>query len=681
MDRSAADILWILISAGLVLLMQAGFLAIESGLTRSKNSINVAIKNITDFGVAAIFFWVAGFALMFGTSVAGLFGSDHFFLSWSPSDMWTPAFFVFQLAFAGTSATIVSGAVAERFRFQAYIITTALISCVIYPLAGHWAWGSAYGPATPGWLESLGFVDFAGSTIVHSVGGWVSLAALLVTGPRSGRFVEGQPPRIINGSNLPMAMLGGIILWVGWVGFNGGSTLALDMRIAGIIANTVLALGAGLVTSLLLTWLRLGFAEATAPLNGSLAGLVAVTAGAHALSPVSALFVGAVAGLLVMPTISLLERLRIDDAVGAVPVHLISGIWGTLAVGLFGDAAALGTGLGRLEQIAVQLTGIVAIGIWAFGFSYLLLKGIDRFFPLRVTLEDEKAGLNISEHRASTDLVDLLVVMEQQKHSGDLSSDVPVEPFTEVGQIAEMYNSVLHRVRSTLQENEEARLEIGKAYEKAQEEHKRAESLLLNILPPTIAEQLKSRSGIIANSFSSATVLFADIVGFTQLASKYSPEVLVRMLNRIFSAFDATLDRLGLEKIKTIGDSYMAVAGLPNERPDHAAVVVEFALRIQEIMKKFRFRDDSIIEMRVGISSGPVVAGIIGTKRFIYDLWGETVNLASRMESAGLPGEVQISEETARLLENRFAIEERGLLDLKGIGERRAFLVRGRREG
>ena len=363
---SSLDSLLVIVSAALVLFMQAGFLCLESGLTRSKNSINVAIKNITDFGLATLTFWLLGFGFMFGPTLMGFLGAGLFapeFLD--DTDGGSPGFFIFQLAFCGTAATIVSGAVAERLKFQGYLIITALVSLVIYPVLGHWAWHGLFAANSQGWLESMGFVDFAGSTVVHSVGGWVALAALLVIGPRAGRFVDGKVQQI-NPGNLPMAMLGGIILWFGWIGFNGGSSMAMNASVAPIIMKTLLAAGAGLIVSLIVGWLFHRYPEATAPLNGSLAGLVSITASCHAVTAGEAVLIGGIGGALVRPAEMLLERFQIDDAVGAIPVHLVAGIWGTLAVALFGDASILGTGLGLLDQAQIQVLGLLSIGLTAF---------------------------------------------------------------------------------------------------------------------------------------------------------------------------------------------------------------------------------------------------------------------------------------------------------------------------
>ncbi|MBK1618278.1 ammonia permease [Lamprobacter modestohalophilus] len=444
MDEIARiDILWVLLSSVLVLLMQGGFLCLESGLTRSKNAINVALKNASDFLIATLVWYLVGFGLMFGDSGHGWIGSDRFVPDLSASDPWDATFFIFQLMFCATAATIVSGAVAERMRFRGYHLVTLITVALIYPLFGHWAWGGALGGES-GWLATLGFVDFAGSTVVHSVGGWIALAAVLVIGPRAGRFGEGEP-LLIPGSNLPLAMLGVLFFLVGWVGFNGGSTLALDTAVPGIIVNTLMSAAAGGVAAYLLTrWLAFpGLDRVAVPMNGVIAGLVAITAGCHVVATWEAILIGALAGLLVVFATELLARMQIDDAIGAIPVHLVAGIWGTLAVALFGAPALIGTGLSMTEQLAVQAFGIVIAGAWAFLVSYLLLRLINAVFRLRVTAADEEVGLNVAEHGAKTELVDLMTALKRQERSTDLSLRVPVEPFTEVGQIASQHNRLM----------------------------------------------------------------------------------------------------------------------------------------------------------------------------------------------------------------------------------------------
>ncbi|MCB0167239.1 MAG: ammonium transporter [Anaerolineae bacterium] len=453
MNQSLLDTAWVLLCSGLVFLMQAGFTCLESGLTRSKNSINVAIKNLIDIGLSVLLFWAFGYGLMFGLSQAGWVGSSGFF--WSTET--TPhliAFFIFQAMFCGTATTILSGAIAERINFKGYTIMVVLLSGLIYPIFGHWAWNGAADGDKIGWLGHWGFVDFAGSTVVHSVGGWISLAAVLVIGPRMGRFVAGARPNKIPGSNMPLAVLGVFLLWLGWFGFNGGSTLSLNDRVPVIIFNTILAGSAGSTAVLLFDWRTYGRFQVELLMNGVLAGLVAITASAPFVSPLSAIVIGAVGGFVMMAVDFTLEKFEIDDAVGAIPVHLGAGIWGTLAVAIFGNLTLMGTGLTRLEQAGVQLAGIIVCGLWAFGLGYLLIKSIDRRRPLRVSLEDEQIGLNVSEHGATTEILDFLKAMEHQAATGDINLRVPVEPFTEIGQMAGLYNKVLDALQKAVMTTE-----------------------------------------------------------------------------------------------------------------------------------------------------------------------------------------------------------------------------------
>jgi Amt family ammonium transporter len=323
---------------------------------------------------------------------------------------------------------------------------------LVYPVFGHWAWGGTWGLSEAGWLARIGFVDFAGSTVVHSVGGWVALVAVLYTGAREGRFRQGEAPRLIPAGNLPTAMLGVLLLAFGWLGFNGGSTLAFDGRVPGVLLRTLLAAAAGGVAGLVIGRIRHGYYEVMYLINGLLAGLVAITAGAHAVSSLQALLIGAVGAAVMAWSNEKLLRCRIDDAVGAIPAHLAAGVWGTLAVGLFGDLELLNTGLSRGAQIGVQMIGIVACGLWCTAATWPLLRWWRRGGGLRVDADSERNGLNVAEHGARTELVNLLDAMESQRRSGDLRQRVPEEPFTEVGQIAGAYNRVITALEQTTQQ-------------------------------------------------------------------------------------------------------------------------------------------------------------------------------------------------------------------------------------
>ena len=372
MSQEQSDILWMLVTASLVFMMQGGFMCLESGFTRSKNSINVALKNFTDFAISFCLFWALGFGLMFGATRSGWIGTDAFLLPFESIGEWRTAFFFFQAMFCATAVTILSGAAAERMHYLSYSVVAIIVSGLIYPVFGHWVWNGADGASGGGWLGNRGFVDFAGSTVVHSVGGWVSLAILLLIGPRRGRFPEGGPPQRITGHDVPMSVLGALLLFMGWFGFNGGSTLTLDASVARIVANTALAASFGGICTLAVGWTLRKRPDAELVINGTLAGLVAITANCHAVTAAESLVIGSIGGLIMLVLEHTLIRLRIDDAVGAIPVHLGAGIWGTLAVALFGDAAILDTGLDFQGQLVAQSLGIAAAAVWAFGATFLI---------------------------------------------------------------------------------------------------------------------------------------------------------------------------------------------------------------------------------------------------------------------------------------------------------------------
>ena len=383
------DFVWTLVAAVLVFLMQAGFALVETGFTRSKNAVNIIMKNFMDVSAGVLVFFVLGFGLMFGTSATGWFGTDGFFLA-GIEDPWSFAFFVFQAVFAATAATIVSGAVAERTKFTGYLVFSILITGVIYPVFGSWAWGSLYNG--DGWLEGLGFIDFAGSTVVHSIGGWAALAGAIVVGPRADKYDADGKPRHLAGHSMPLAGLGVFILWFGWFGFNAGSTTAGTTDIALIALNTFLAAGAGAVAAMLVTWIRGGKPDAPMTMNGVLGGLVGITAGCANLVPGFAILTGLIAGVIVVYATLAIEK-RVDDPVGAIAVHGVCGAWGTLAAGLF-NAGDMFNG----SIIAVQLIGIGAAFLWTFPLSFGVFYLIKQTIGLRVNGDLEKRGLDIYEH-------------------------------------------------------------------------------------------------------------------------------------------------------------------------------------------------------------------------------------------------------------------------------------------
>jgi ammonium transporter, Amt family len=417
--KVALDTVWVLLTAFLVFFMNLGFALVESGLTRSKNTVNILAKNFIVFAISSLSFYVIGWGLMFGDGNA-LFGTEGVFfangadnspamgdaytgvysaLNWTGVPLW--AKFFFQLVFAGTAATIVSGAVAERIKFHAFILFSFAMVGIIYPITGHWIWGG-------GWLAKLGMFDFAGSTVVHSVGGWSALAGAIILGPRIGKYTRDGRVNPIPGHNLSTATAGGLILWFGWFGFNPGSTMAASFAdIARIAVTTNTAAATAAFTATLAAWLMLGKPDLTMIINGALAGLVAITAPCAFVSVGSSLIIGAIAGVLVVAAVLFFDRIRVDDPVGAISVHLVNGVFGTLCVGLFaqdlipkttGDGLFFGGGTGLLFA---QLVGIVTVGIFTFAIAsivWLILKAI---VGIRVSEEEEIEGLDIGEHGIS----------------------------------------------------------------------------------------------------------------------------------------------------------------------------------------------------------------------------------------------------------------------------------------
>lgn len=408
------DHIWTMMAACLVFFMQGGFLLLEAGLVRSKNSINVAQKNIADFIIATVCFGAVGFMIMFGTSFGGLFGLDMELLAFDQVEDWTFTFFIFQVVFCGTAATIVSGAVAERMKFGGYLIVTLLIALVIYPVYGHWAWGNLLNADNETFLTSMGFIDFAGSTVVHSVGGWVALAAILVLGPRLGRYDKDGKPVEINGHSPVLATFGCIVLWIGWIGFNGGSTTAGTPAFAHIIANTVVAGAIGGLVGLICGRYVDGHYRPDRSINGVLGGLVGITAGCDVVSLWGAIFIGGGAAVCVVIASDFLEKvLKADDVVGAVSVHGVAGAFGTIALAVVAPVETFG-GNTMFGQLGVQAIGVVVAFGWAFVLPYIILKAIDKMFKgtMRVSEEDELNGLNFAEHAATMGASHVLREME-----------------------------------------------------------------------------------------------------------------------------------------------------------------------------------------------------------------------------------------------------------------------------
>ena len=419
------DVLWTCLAAFLVFFMQAGFALVEAGFTRAKSACNIIMKNLMDFSIGSLSFWLVGFGIMFGVT-DGLFGTNGFFFDADADGAISEgafgwAFLLFQTVFAATAATIVSGAMAERTKFVSYLIYSIAITVIVYPVFGCWAWNGLVGAeGSAGWLEGKGFLDFAGSTVVHSIGGWCALAGAIVIGARKGKYKDGKPmpmpghniplaalgvfigarrgkykdgkPMPMPGHNIPLAALGVFILWLGWFGFNPGSTTAVGGgAFAKIAVTTNLSAAAGAVVAMIVSWFMFKKPDVSFALNGALAGLVAITAGCDIMSPAMAALTGAIGGAIVVFSCLAIEKAGIDDPVGAVSVHGVCGAWGTIAIGLFSSEAGG-------AQLVTQLIGVGAAFLWAFPVSFAIFYLIKITIGLRVSEEEELAGLDIVEH-------------------------------------------------------------------------------------------------------------------------------------------------------------------------------------------------------------------------------------------------------------------------------------------
>lgn len=389
---------WLLFASALVFFMQAGFAMVESGFTSSRISSNIMMKNLADFSIGSLVFWLFGYSIMYGDSIGGFIGWSGFatFEDETASGGFDYASLMFQTVFAATAATIVSGAVAGRAKFSAYLIFSFLITAIIYPISGHWKWGG-------GWLDALGFQDFAGSTIVHSVGGWAGLIGALILGPRIGKYGEDGKARALPGHNLTMGALGTFILWLGWFGFNPGSQLALSSKedadaVALIFVTTNLAAAGGAITALFVSWAKYKKPDLSLSLNGALAGLVGITAGCDAVTPGGAILIGSICGLVLIFSVSFFDNiLKIDDPVGAISVHGVCGAVGTLLLGFFSVSGGILYGHG-FDLLVSQLIGVLAVGIWTLVSAFIFFKIIDMVMGLRVAENVEREGIDVHEH-------------------------------------------------------------------------------------------------------------------------------------------------------------------------------------------------------------------------------------------------------------------------------------------
>lgn len=430
------DLFWILICSFLVFMMQLGFSLVETGIVRSKNTINVAMKNLIDTVFSIIFFWLFGFGLMFGLDAYGLFGTDKFLID--GKDLQLNGFFFFQAMFAATAITIVSGAVAERIKFNGYIIVAIIVSAIIYPIFGHWAWSEN------GWLKTLGFIDFAGSTVVHSVGGWIGLAGAIVLGPRLGKFRKGKTTYFAP-SNHNFVVFGVFILFFSWFGFNAGSLLAFDADVTSILLNTLLAGVFGGLSAWIITLFSKDKVGVEIFSFGIVAGLVAVTAGCYEFTTTQAAFVGFVSSFIMhYADIFLTKKLKIDDPLSVVAIHGFVGVWGTIAVGIF---ANLPENFTRFDLIYVQTLGVLVAFIFSFSFGLLIFLFLRKINLLRVRKKHEVLGLNRSEHNAKLPWVDTIQSIIQIMKTGNVDKKIYEERDTEIGIVSRFFNYLLNMLK------------------------------------------------------------------------------------------------------------------------------------------------------------------------------------------------------------------------------------------
>ena len=430
MEFSAVNTIWVLLGAALVFFMQAGFAMVETGFTRAKNAGNIIMKNLMDFAIGTPLFWLTGFGIMFGGAGAFIGGFDPLvrgdYSGILPAGVPLPAYLIFQTVFCATAATIVSGAMAERTKFISYCIYSAVISAVVYPVSGHWIWGG-------GWLARMGFHDFAGSTAVHMCGGAAALIGARILGPRIGKYTEDGKPNAILGHSLTLGALGVFILWFCWFGFNGCSTVAMDSDAAvysagNIFVTTNLAAATATVATMIITWLRYRKPDISMTLNGSLAGLVAITAGCDMVSPAGAFFIGLIAAFVVVFGIEFIDKVcKIDDPVGAIGVHGMCGAAGTLLTGVFAVDGGLAYG-GGFSFLGIQLLGVVSVILWVSVTMIITFRVLKHTIGLRASEEEETKGLDVTEHNLASSYADFMpMVFMGKAKEGAADTGVPVE--------------------------------------------------------------------------------------------------------------------------------------------------------------------------------------------------------------------------------------------------------------
>ncbi|MEE9339383.1 MAG: ammonium transporter [Methylococcaceae bacterium] len=634
--QETLNIAWIAIAASLVFIMQAGFTLLEAGMIRKKNTINVAVKNVTDLIIAILCFWAVGYAFMFGESSSGLIGWSHFFLNGKETGF-DYIFFLFQALFVGTAATIVAGAVAERMQFSAYILISIVISVFIYPISGHWIWGNE------GWLAAKGFIDFAGSTAVHSVGGWVALAGIIVLGPRIGRFNEDGSVNDILGHDLLLTTAGVFLLWFGWFGFNGGSTLSMDSSIGLILINTSLAASAGGVINLVIEKIFHPIIKIERILNRVLGGLVSITAGCAIVSPGNAIIIGAIAGVIVYFIDWLLLRCRLDDPVGAIAVHLGGGVWGTLALALFAPIEQLPSN-GHLAQLWVQLIGVFSVAIWSF-LTGLALFGIIKLFGfLRVPEEHEIEGLNITEHGAKTVWLETLQAMQNTLKTGDLTQRVKEENGTEAGAIAACFNEMMAQFENNISEMKQAIIQINTNIANIQDvssntavdvEHQQTSTAVIGDAIQNLNQQVSGLMGDVSQVANSSAQAEAEMTSLQQVLSM--SEFAVNQLVETITQSATIMEQVDLHS-KNVGKTISVIKAISEQTnllalnaSIEAARAGEagrgFAVVAEEVRSLATRTNDSTIEIESLISN---MQSVLSETKEIIDTGKNTADMSNQ---------------------------------------------------
>jgi ammonium transporter, Amt family len=594
------DFAWLSTCIALVILMQAGFICLESGQVRSMNSISVAIKNIIDFCLAAIIFWLFGYALMYGSTYAGEFSiKGLLFDSVLPEEQ---LFFLFQLMFCCTAVTIISGAIAERMSLSGYFIVTMITAGLIYPVTGHWIWSNLRLGGGLGWLANNGFYDYAGSTAVHSIGGWVALASIIIIGPRLGRFSENENGHQFTGTNLPVAALGSMLLFIGWLGFNGGNEYIVSESIPRIFLNTVFAAATGGLTACIVSWWYFGKPRSTLIINGLLAGLVAVTASCNVVTLNAVIVISIIGTLISMCLTSLLEKLKIDDVVGAVPVHLGPGIWGTLAVAFFADPGLWDGDLNRWSLFEAQCIGIVSCGVYAFGVSYLVLRLINDWHPLRVSKDLELEGLSMGEFDVEDALLELAHEMQRQEHDNSFDKSLKVDMTSEVGSIALAYNKVVGNLNNKISDLTELKKIL-------------SEQATVDVLTGLynrryFDDQYTKEWRLAFRSQQPVSLLMIDIDYFKNYNDCYGHHAGDECLKHVAAVISASLSRPTDFAVRYGGEEFVIV--LPNTDVGGAAVVAETIheeLRERKIQHK-ESRVSGYLTLSIGVAWAIPVAAL-----------------------------------------------------------------------